>query len=47
MEVVAAAVDAAWAGGVCITRVEDRKKAKEARRMVNDRRSFCRALRDF
>jgi len=44
---VAVAVEAAWAGGVWIIRVEDRKKAKEARRMVNDRRSFRRDLRVF
>ena len=37
--VAATAVEAAWAGGACI-RVEERKKAKEATRMVNDRRSF-------
>lgn len=41
------AVEAAWAGGVCITRVEDRKKVKEARRMVNDRRIFRRDRRVF
>jgi len=44
--VAATAVEAAWAGGACI-RVEERKKAKEATRMVNDRRSFWRDRRVF
>jgi len=39
-----AAVEDAWAGGEC-TRVDERKKAKEARRMVNVRRAFWRARR--
>ena len=39
---VAAAVEAAaWAGGACNTpRVEERKNASEARRVVNDLRNF-------
>jgi len=46
-DAVAVAVEAAWAGGVCITRVEERKKAKEARRIVNERRIFWRDRRVF
>lgn len=44
---MAVAVEAAWAGGGWMTRVDERKNAKDARRMVNDRRSFSRARRVF